>query len=189
MDYGFWLLLGGGRGHNHDFHGPFDQVMAFFFYLPNLLIVEAFIRAKSAASPEDTATLRRGIGGEPGTLDPGAAADSFSLEVLGDLYEGLTAESADGTVVPGVAASWTVDRTGAKYEFNLRHDAHWSNGAPVRAQDFVNAWRRVVDPKQGSSVADNLRVTPVRGCPPNPDIQATSTFGHLRILSLTSARK
>src|SRR5271168_1997567 len=139
-------------------HGPFVQVMAFFFYLPNLLIVEAFIRAKSAASPEDTATLRRGIGGEPGTLDPGAAADSFSLGVLGDLYEGLTAESADGTVVPGVAASWTVDRTGAKYEFNLRHDAHWSNGAPDRAQDFVNAWRRVVDPKQGSSVADNLRV-------------------------------
>jgi hypothetical protein len=53
---------------------------------------------------EDTATLRRGLGGEPGTLDPGAAADSFSLEVLGDLYEGLAAESADGTFVPGVAA-------------------------------------------------------------------------------------
>src|SRR5271167_1229460 len=72
------------------------------------------------SSLEDTATLRRGLGGEPGTLDPAAAADSFSLEVLGDLYEGLTAESADGTVVPAVAASWTVDRTGTKYEFNLR---------------------------------------------------------------------
>jgi oligopeptide transport system substrate-binding protein len=113
-----------------------------------------------AQSPslEDTATLRRGLGGEPGTLDPGAAADSFSLEVLGDLYEGLTAEAADGTVVPGVAASWTVDSTGTKYEFYLRHDARWSNGVPVRAQDFVNAWRRVVDPKQASPVADNLRV-------------------------------
>ena len=60
--------------------------------------------------------------------------------------------------MPGVAASWTVDPTGTKYEFHLRHDARWSNGAPVRAQDFVNAWRRVVDPKQGSPVADNLRV-------------------------------
>jgi oligopeptide transport system substrate-binding protein len=110
------------------------------------------------SSLEKTAALRRGIGGEPGTLDPGAAADSFSLEVLGDLYEGLTAESVDGTVVPGVAASWTVDPTGTRYEFNLRHDARWSNGAPVRAQEFVNAWRRVVDPKQGSPVADNLRV-------------------------------
>jgi len=111
-----------------------------------------------ASSLENAVTLRRGIGGEPGTLDPGAAADSFSLEVLGDLYEGLTAESPDGTVVPGVAASWNVDLTGTRYEFYLRHEARWSNGAPVRAQDFVNAWRRVVDPKHGSPVADNLRV-------------------------------
>src|SRR5271167_185232 len=111
-----------------------------------------------ASSLENAVTLRRGIGGEPGTLDPGAAADSFSLEVLGDLYEGLTAESPDGTVVHGVAASWNVDLTGTRYEFYWRHEARWSNGAPVRAQDFVNAWRRVVDPKHGSPVADNLRV-------------------------------
>jgi ABC-type transport system substrate-binding protein len=82
-------------------------------------------RQPAQPSPlESTATLRRGLGGEPGTLDPGAAGDSFSLEVLGDLYEGLTTESADGTVVPGVAASWTVDATGTRYEFYLRHDAH-----------------------------------------------------------------
>jgi hypothetical protein len=52
MDYGFWLLLGNGRGHTHDFQGPFDQVMAFFFYVPNLLVVEAYIRAQSAVSPQ-----------------------------------------------------------------------------------------------------------------------------------------
>ena len=51
MDYGFWLLLGAGRGHTHDFHGPFDHAMAFFFYLPNLLIAEAFIRARPSAAP------------------------------------------------------------------------------------------------------------------------------------------
>src|SRR5208283_1763168 len=100
----------------------------------------------------NTATLRRGIGGEPGTSDPAAAGDTFSLAVLGDLYEGLMAESPEGTVVPGVASSWTVDPTGTKYEFRLRHDAMWSNGAPVRAQDFVSSWRRVVDPRRGSPV-------------------------------------
>jgi oligopeptide transport system substrate-binding protein len=108
--------------------------------------------------PKNASTLRRGLGGEPGSLDPRSAADSFSLEVLGDLYEGLTAETAEGTIVPGVAASWTVDSSGMKYEFHLRHDGRWSNGTSVRAQDFVGAWRRVVDPKQASPVADNLRV-------------------------------
>jgi len=36
----------------HDIHGPFDHVLAFFFYLLNLLIVEALIRAQSAALPK-----------------------------------------------------------------------------------------------------------------------------------------
>jgi len=46
MDYGFWLLLTGGIGHTDDFHGPFDQFMSFFFYLPNLLVVEAYLNGR-----------------------------------------------------------------------------------------------------------------------------------------------
>jgi oligopeptide transport system substrate-binding protein len=111
----------------------------------------------STTHNSDETVLRRGIGGEPATLDPGEAADVFSFEVIRDLYEGLTTETPDGTVVPGVAASWTVDTTGTKYTFDLRVDAKWSNGARVRAIDFVEAWRRVVDPKQASPVADTLR--------------------------------
>lgn len=46
MDYGFWFILADGWGHTKQFSGPFDQVMAFFFYLPNLLVAEFFIRAR-----------------------------------------------------------------------------------------------------------------------------------------------
>jgi hypothetical protein len=52
MDYGFWVLLSGGAGHTKAFRGGFDVVMAFFFYVPNLLVVEAFLRARpGSASP------------------------------------------------------------------------------------------------------------------------------------------
>lgn len=52
MDYGFWLLLTDGLGHTRSFSGPFDSVMAFFFYIPNLLVVEAYTRAnRYKASP------------------------------------------------------------------------------------------------------------------------------------------
>jgi oligopeptide transport system substrate-binding protein len=108
-------------------------------------------------SHDSSVVLRRGIGGEPASLDPGKAADIFSFEVIRDLYEGLASETPDGTVVPGVAASWTVDATGTEYTFNLRAEAKWSNGTRVRAVDFVEAWRRVVDPKRASPVADTLR--------------------------------
>lgn len=102
--------------------------------------------------------LRRGIGGEPATLDPGAAADTYSSALLLDLYEGLTAESSTGEVVPGVAKSWTLDSTGTQYTFLLRTDARWSNGTRIRAQDFVASWQRAIDPKYGSPVADDFRV-------------------------------
>jgi oligopeptide transport system substrate-binding protein len=110
-------------------------------------------------TPANTAEiLHRGLSGEPATLDPAAAADTFSTEVMEDLYEGLTSESPTGDVIPGVAASWTVDASGTHYTFQLRPDAQWSNGTPVRAQDFIAAWQRALDPKRGSPVADDLRL-------------------------------
>jgi hypothetical protein len=45
MDYGFWLLAAHGIGHTSSFHGPFDAAMAFLFYLPNLAVVEIYLRA------------------------------------------------------------------------------------------------------------------------------------------------
>jgi oligopeptide transport system substrate-binding protein len=102
--------------------------------------------------------LRRGLAGEPASLDPAEAADNFSFQVLHDLYEGLTVESGKGDVLPGVASSWTVDNSGTEYTFHLREGANWSNGKRVRAQEFVFAWRRVLEPSQGSQVSDDLRL-------------------------------
>lgn len=102
--------------------------------------------------------LRRGIGGEPASLDPAAATDNFSSQVIQDLYEGLTRESANGEVVPGVASSWDVDPTGIQYTFHLRPNASWSNGKQVVASEFVASWQRVLDPKQGSPVSSELRL-------------------------------
>jgi oligopeptide transport system substrate-binding protein len=104
------------------------------------------------------ASLKRGLAGEPASLDPAAATDNYSTQVIQDLYEGLTGESSTGEVVPGVATSWTVDSTGTTYTFQLRSDARWSNGKPVRASEFVTAWRRVVDPAQRSPMSNELRV-------------------------------
>ena len=52
MDYGFWIMATDGLGHTQSFAGPFDHVMAFFFYLPNLLVVEILLRARAySAAP------------------------------------------------------------------------------------------------------------------------------------------
>jgi hypothetical protein len=47
MEYGFWFLISHRLGHTHGFSGPFDIIMAFFFYVPNLAIAEAYLRGRS----------------------------------------------------------------------------------------------------------------------------------------------
>ncbi len=102
--------------------------------------------------------LRRGLPGEPRTLDPQLADDEFSFPVLRDLYEGLTAEDRNGQIVPGAAESWTVNSTGTIYTFLIRPDAKWSNGDRTIAMEFVEGLRRAVDPKTASGSSAVLSV-------------------------------
>ena len=57
--YGIWLKGIGGMGHTQTFDGPFDNVMSFFFWAPNLLVAEYLIRR---AAPGPAAGLRRHLG-------------------------------------------------------------------------------------------------------------------------------
>jgi oligopeptide transport system substrate-binding protein len=102
------------------------------------------------------AELVRGNGSEPDSLDPQLARMDSALTILRDCYEGLTAVDAAGGVAPGAAGSWTVSDDGTVYEFHLRPDARWSNGEPVVAEDFVAAWRRLIDPATASQYAQML---------------------------------
>jgi Predicted membrane protein (DUF2306) len=46
IDYGFWQALTHRLGHTANFDGPFDIFMAFFFFIPNLIIAEIIIKAR-----------------------------------------------------------------------------------------------------------------------------------------------
>jgi oligopeptide transport system substrate-binding protein len=97
--------------------------------------------------------VRRGNGEEPVTLDPHLAEGSPSAHILRDLFEGLTTESPDGKIIPGVAARWNISRDARTYTFYLRRDNFWSNGDPLLAEDFVYSLRRSANPETASSSA------------------------------------
>ncbi len=46
MEYGAWFLLSGGVGIGPGFTGWFDAIVMFFFYVPNLIVAELFIRVR-----------------------------------------------------------------------------------------------------------------------------------------------
>jgi oligopeptide transport system substrate-binding protein len=105
-----------------------------------------------------TATLLRGLGAEPDSLDPQKARADEAQRVLRDICEGLTTLDRSGGVAPGIAARWQVSPDGKTYTFYLRHDAKWSNGQPVVAADFVGGLRRLVEPDTASQYAEVVDV-------------------------------
>ena len=120
-----------------------------------------------AAAPRDgegQSTLKRGNGGDPGSLDPALAEDLHAFNVLLDLHEGLLTVAADGAVMPGAAASWTVSPDGREYRFHLRADARWSNGERVTAAHFVHGFRHAV--RQGSGAPNSFLLAPIASFQP-----------------------
>ena len=89
------------------------------------------------------------------SLDPSISTDVPAAHVLDDLFEGLTRLDERGEPAPGVAARWEASADGRTWTFHLR-DARWSNGDPIRAADFVYAWRRTVNPATASDYAQAL---------------------------------
>jgi oligopeptide transport system substrate-binding protein len=107
-------------------------------------------------------TLLLGNGSEPGDLDPHLATAFTEFNIILALGEGLTAiDEKTGLPVPAAAASWTVSEDGLRYTFQLRPDAKWSNGDPVRAADWLFSFERILRPTLASEYAYMLY--PVRG--------------------------
>ncbi|WP_299373146.1 peptide ABC transporter substrate-binding protein [uncultured Kiloniella sp.] len=115
----------------------------------SLLAGTSALVAPSVASAE--MVFNRGNGSEPGTLDPQISEGVPSAHILRDLFEGLTAEHTDGSIIPGQAESWTISEDGKTFVFKIRDNAKWSNGDPVTAHDFVYAWQRAVAPATGTA--------------------------------------
>jgi oligopeptide transport system substrate-binding protein len=125
-----------------------------------VLMLAAGIAAHAAAVPPGISLaakqeLVRNYASEVETLDPNVAESVPANNVTRDLFEGLTATDADGTVVPGVAQSWE-QKDPTTWVFHLRRNAKWSNGESVVAGDFVYGCQRLVDPKTASSYANTF---------------------------------
>lgn len=81
------------------------------------------------------------------SLDTSVTASIPQWDTLVQTMAGLYRSDKNDQPVPAVATSYHKSSDGKTYTFNLRHNAKWSNGDTVTAQDFVTAWRKGVSPK------------------------------------------
>ncbi len=80
------------------------------------------------------------------------------MQILRDVFEGLTRLDRQAAPIPGAAESWTVTDDGLVYTFKLRPGLRWSNGDPLVAEDFTAGLQRLVDPATASQYAEVVDV-------------------------------
>ena len=102
------------------------------------------------------------LSGDPKSLDPQFASDPSSATVIKNLYSGLMMKDSSGGISCCNAESYSTSADGCVYTFRLRQDNYWffdknENDAidddeyfPVTANDYVFAFRRLLDPKMHS---------------------------------------
>jgi oligopeptide transport system substrate-binding protein len=93
-------------------------------------------------------TLRVLLDDQPRSLDPGQTQYPYEVAVLRAIAEPLLKPTADmNGVGPAAAQGYDMSANGTVFVFHLRPAAQYWDGVPVKAQDFVYAWERLIDPR------------------------------------------
>ena len=103
----------------------------------------------------EAAVLRVATSKEIESLDPVFVDGSEATLIAGAMFEGLvTLDAKTARAEPALASSWEISKDLKKIVFNIRPDAKWSDGKPVRAADFLFAWKRALSPATGAYYAN-----------------------------------
>lgn len=100
----------------------------------------------------------RYLAGPFGTLDPAFIAGASDVQLLLQLYAGLTRLDETGEPYPSLAEGWEISDDGLTYEFQLRDGLEFSDGSPLVAEDVRRSWLRLFDPATGATAPDVLSV-------------------------------
>ena len=92
---------------------------------------------------------------EIGTMNYLTSGTSADQAVAANKVDTLIDYDSNGTMVPGLAESWSYDEATMTWTFNLRAGQKWLDHtgavvADVTAQDFVDAMKYVLDPANAS---------------------------------------
>ncbi len=110
-----------------------------------------------AACAPPPAALMVANGDDVGVLHPQLATTSAEGRVMLALHAGLTRlDSATLQPEPNLAATFHSELGGKKWRFQIRPNLHWSDGAPLRATDFLRSWQQLMDPDFGAPYGEWL---------------------------------
>lgn len=91
-------------------------------------------------------------------LDPAYIADAGDVQLLLQLYAGLTRFDEHGQLYASLAEGWAISPDGTRYTFRLREGLTFSDGTPLTSADVRRSWLRLLDPATGATAPDVLGI-------------------------------
>lgn len=105
------------------------------------------ITVKTVLVPAQGGTYREGVAGTPRFVNPlRCDVTEVDADLCALLFRGLTRTDRTGRAVPDLAESWTVSSDGLTYDFRLKEQQYWDDGAPVTPDDVVFTVNVLQDP-------------------------------------------
>jgi peptide/nickel transport system substrate-binding protein len=101
----------------------------------------ALALAVASTLPASAVTFKFAFQGELKSLDPYSLNESFTLGMLGNVYEGLTKRDNDLKIIPGLAERWEMVEP-TRWRFHLRKGVKFHNGEDFTADDVVFSTER-----------------------------------------------
>ena len=115
-------------------------------------------------------------------FDPAQISSPADVDVLRNVFSGLYKFDQKLQQIPDLAIGPpTVSANGLTYTFQLRHDAVFSNGDPITADDFIYSWNRAAT-KQGDYAG---LFQPIAGYQAVADGRTTKLSGLARVDAYT----
>ena len=105
-------------------------------------VAAAAISGAVVAAPVNAETLRWAFQGDAQSLDPYSLNETFTLGLLGNVYEGLVRRGPDLQIQPALAESWEIVEP-TRWRFKLREGVKFQNGNEFNADDVLFSADRV----------------------------------------------
>jgi len=98
-------------------------------------------------------TFKWAFQGDAQSLDPHSLNETFTLGLLGNIYEGLVRRGPDLQLAPALATSWEIVEP-TRWRFHLRKGVKFHDGSDFNADDVIFTYQRTI--ADGSDVKTRM---------------------------------
>jgi peptide/nickel transport system substrate-binding protein len=106
-----------------------------------------------ASTGAEAKTLKWAFQGDAQSLDPHSLNETFTLGLLGNVYEGLVRRGPNLETLPALATKWEIVEP-TRWRFHLRKGVKFHNGSDFTADDVIFTYERTI--ADGSDVKTRM---------------------------------